>query len=652
MQLKHVKGIEKMASDKQLLRRWVGWFFFVNILLSLLIQTSYLLVMPSLSAVAGATNVNLGFTYFFLGVSYIAHASILNGVLAAIVWVVSWLTQRRNVIMPLAVILALTLLIAQVIDRFAYRLYHAHQFAVGISVLKSGAVGEVMPLSQLEYWFLVLIITVIVIAELVVASLVWRRLKSTLSIDTPSLLGVRITQVLVFCTVLSYGMMALVITVPLKYRLDQTQSHLLLKVARLIPYYQTVYSWIMPHSTVTERTWLVDNQHVTVPTQQSNQPLNYPLHPLRCTPPQKKPNIIFLVFDTLRYDSLTSEIMPHMAEFAKHTVQFDHVYSGGNCTQPGVFSLFYGIPANYWEATVEQHKGPVLIDALQQAGYQMGIFASASLLFPQFEDNVFVNVKKYNTETPGDTSKARDAKITQLFGHFLQQRNSSKPFFSFIFYDSVHNYCEGSGKEFMAPFKPAIAECARFSLTKNTPRMPYINRYNNAAHYLDDQAGQVLAMLRQHHLLKNTIVVITADHGEQHNDQGMDYWSHASAYTPYQLHIPMLVYWPGMKPQHRRYFATNFDVVPTLMKQVLNCKNPEADYTVGESLFNTTSRPYLISGSYTDYAYVTPQQTIRVYPGGDYIINGPLGHHQYRARLNIPLLQQATTELNRYFRHG
>ena len=40
------------------------------------------------------------------------------------------------------------------------------------------------------------------------------------------------------------------------------------------------------------------------------------------------------------------------------------VDSGGNCTQPGIFSLFYGIPPTYWDATVSQHRPPVLLDEL------------------------------------------------------------------------------------------------------------------------------------------------------------------------------------------------------------------------------------------------------------------------------------------------
>lgn len=637
------------VSQKRLLLRWIGWFFFINIIFSIVIQSTYLFIIPPMSSIYGATAGNVALSYFFLGVSYVAHATIINAMAALVVWLFALLIPRKGFIFPVALIFSLIIMIATVIDRFAYRLYHSHQFAVGIAVLSSGAVGQVMPLSKLEYGCLTLIIVAIIVLELLVAWRVWRFLANRLG-NTSSKIGYKISSVLAVCVCVSYAMMAFVVSVPSAYAFNDVRSHMLLRMARLVPYYQVVYDWLMPGERSYARVWHGDGERVSVQTAQPTKVLDYPLHPMQCLPPKHKLNIVFLVFDTLRYDSVTPTIMPAVSQFAKKTVQFDRVYSGGNCTQPGVFSLFYGIPANYWNSTVAHHVGPVLMNQLNQAGYQMGIFASASLLFPQFEDNVFADVAHYHTDTPGATSMARDKQITQLFKKFIATRNPKKPFFSFVFYDSVHNYCEGSASEFMAPFKPAIAECARFSLTRHTDPIPYDNRYHNAAHFLDQQAAMVLAALKKQHLMRNTIIVITADHGEQHNDQHMDYWSHASAYTPYQLHIPMMVYWPGMRAQHRDYFATNQDVAPTLLQRVLHCKNPLQDYTVGRSLFSRGRPAYLISGSYTDYAYVTPQQIIRIYPGGDYVINGPLGHHQYRAPLNVSLLKKASGELNRYFK--
>lgn len=636
-----------MMMQKNLLLRWVGWFFFVNIVLSIIIQASYYMVMPDLRSVYGITTADIFLAYFFLVISYIAHATILNAIMASIVFVIAWFFPKKRLVFPIATFLSLLLLIAAVIDRIAYQLYHSHQFSVGMTILTSGVVGEEIPLSILEYLFLGLIIGILIAIQSLIVWAVWRWLQR-LSERHVARYGYRVSAVLLICVVLSYTMMAFVVSVPRRYRFDDVDSHLLLKMARLVPYYQDVYSWIIPSSSYDYHRWGSGSHSVLVLTGDVENKLHYPLHPMQCLPPTKKLNILFIVFDTLRYDAVTPVIMPNVTQFAQKTIQFDNTYSGGNCTQPGIFSMFYGLPPNYWQPTIEEKQGPVLISQLQKAGYQLGIFTSASLLFPQFTKNVFVDVHPLPGRTPGDTSIARDKKITQFFKNFVNTRDTSKPFFSFVFYDTVHNYCEGSTHANMSPFHPAIGECARFSLDNNTDPRPYINRYHNAAYFLDQQAAEIFKVLHDKHLLNNTIVVITADHGEQQNDQHMNYWSHASAYTPYQLHIPMMIYWPGMKPGRRNYFVSNFDIAPTLMQKVLNCKNPPVDYTVGKSLFTADKRPFLIDGSYTDYAYVTPTQTIRIYPGGDYVLESPLGHVQYRQPLNISLLKQAGEVLSRY----
>lgn len=232
----------------------------------------------------------------------------------------------------------------------------------------------------------------------------------------------------------------------------------------------------------------------------------------------------------------------------------------------------------------------------------------------------------------------------------MEKRDKNKLFFSFLFYDAVHNYCEQTIPDYQ-PFQPTVKQCDRFLLTPNSDPIPYVNRYHNAVYFVDNEVQKVLNSLKDHNLLKNTVVIITADHGEQFNDEHMGYWVHASAYTPYQLHIPFLMYWPGKKPQIYSYFTTHYDIVPTLMMKVLGCQNPPSDYTIGHSLFFKRNRPFLIAGSYGDYAIVTKKQVMRIYPDGDYVINFLNGHPKYDASLNKNALQQTLEDLEKYFRY-
>ncbi|UVE59358.1 hypothetical protein [Coxiella-like endosymbiont] len=78
---------------------------------------------------------------------------------------------------------------------------------------------------------------------------------------------------------------------------------------------------------------------------------------------------------------------------------------------------------------------------------------------------------------------------------------------------------------------------------------------------------------------------------------------------------------------------------------------PPSDYTIGHSLFFKRNRPFLIAGSYGDYAIVTKKQVMRIYPDGDYVINFLNGHPKYDASLNKNALQQTLEDLEKYFRY-
>ncbi|MBK7355691.1 DUF3413 domain-containing protein [Propionivibrio sp.] len=65
--------------------------------------------------------------------------------------------------------------------------------------------------------------------------------------------------------------------------------------------------------------------------------LNYPLHPLEVTTPAAPLNIVWLVSESWRADTLDAEIMPHTWAFAQNAQRFTHNYSGGNGTRVGMF---------------------------------------------------------------------------------------------------------------------------------------------------------------------------------------------------------------------------------------------------------------------------------------------------------------------------
>ena len=346
-----------------------------------------------------------------------------------------------------------------------------------------------------------------------------------------------------------------------------------------------------------------------------NKKLDYPLHPLQYHLPPHPLNVLFIVIDTLRYDMINPVNMPHVYQFSKQANQFLDNLSGGDCTRPGIFSLFYSIPPSYWYAAKKNLQGSILIRAFQHNHYQLGIFASAPLYSPAFDKTVFVTVKKLQSSTPGDTALDRDAYITQETEHFLNHaQQSARPFFAFVFYDAPHAYNSLTLKK---PFSP-IGYLNYFDIHNDTPPSPMFNLYKNAVFADDQLVEKVIMTLKQDHLEKNTVVIITADHGQEFNDYHNNYWEHASGFSQYQMRTPMLILWPGQQPKMVHEQTSHYDLAPTLLKRVLGVTNPTRDYSVGNDFFTSKQQDFVIAGNYGYYALIGKNDIIQFHESGLY----------------------------------
>jgi len=350
-----------------------------------------------------------------------------------------------------------------------------------------------------------------------------------------------------------------------------------------------------------------------------NKPLDYPLHPLQYHLPKHPLNVLLIVIDTLRFDMINSINMPFVTRFAQRADQFVDNLSGGDCTRPGIFSLFYGIPVNYWESARSYHQGSILIRAFQANHYQLGLFASAPLLSPPFDKTVFVTVKNLQTITPGATPMIRDVEITREMQGFLNHAASNhKPFFAFMFYDAPHAYNEIAARH---PFQP-VGFLNYFDVSNSTPRTPIFNLYKNAVLADDQLVQKILTTVKEDHLSKNTVIIITADHGQEFNDDHNNYWEHASGFSHYQMHTPMIIAWPDRAPKIYHDATSHFDLVPTLLKRVLGVSNPTSDYSVGADFFSEKQAHFVIAGNYAYLALITDRNIMQFHDSGLYRFMG------------------------------
>lgn len=343
--------------------------------------------------------------------------------------------------------------------------------------------------------------------------------------------------------------------------------------------------------------------------------LNYPLKPIQQAENAKTPNILMIVLDAWRFDDANVRVTPNIEKFGQRSLVFKEHLSGGNSTQMGIFSLFYGIPSTYWDAVRSSQQQPVLMETLHSQNYEMSIHGSAPLHSPPFDRTVFAGVKDLTVTTPGNTPAERDRKITDDFLQFLEKRDPNKPYFGFMFYDAAHG--TSFPAEMETPFTPYWDRVDHVKLNNDFDPTEYRNRYRNSLYYIDKLVGEILDELEASGELENTIIVITSDHGEEFNDYKKNYWGHGSNYAPAQVHVPFYLYHPEKEADIIHTRTSHLDVAPTLMKQPLSVSNDVRDYSVGEDLFTTNRQEnWVIVGSYMDYGIVGGNEIIVNRPGG------------------------------------
>jgi uncharacterized protein len=324
--------------------------------------------------------------------------------------------------------------------------------------------------------------------------------------------------------------------------------------------------------------------------------LNYPKNPLviKKDRPFAYPNIVMIVVEGLRYDMLDPETMPNLWKFSRENITFKNHYSGGNGSRAGVFSLLYGLQGTYWHSFLIERKSPVLIDSLLSLNYNFKVLSATGLNYPEFRKTAFVRIQGSIDDKHSAKGSKRDRIMTAKFFEFLSGSDSARPFFSFLFFNASHqpyDYPKSFEK-----FTPVSGKEINYAKEMNAANIgPLKNRYKNSLYFDDCLFGMIFSTLRQKDLLKNTIVIITGDHGEEFYEQGS--FGHTSSFDDYQTKVVFVMHMPGMKKTEINVLTSHLDVVPTLMKE-LGYANPVSDYSQGVPLLDRAKHPYVFAAGW------------------------------------------------------
>jgi arylsulfatase A-like enzyme len=307
------------------------------------------------------------------------------------------------------------------------------------------------------------------------------------------------------------------------------------------------------------------------------------------------PNVLVLLVDTLRADRLgvygaTPSPSPALDRFAARGLVFDLAVGQASWTMPAVASIFTGLhPRSHGAVTSaadegrgHEGSGTLLPDSVvtiaetaQEAGVTtVGISTNiivgrASNLAQGFETFL---------ELPFD-KKTRDfVRAAVVNRRFLEwvRREPRLRFFAYLHYMEPHAPYAPPASLGPAPPPGIRADLAagwvqKFALAVNERRvappdpavLEHLRKlYEGDIRSWDDAFGELVKQLEADGILDRTIVVVTADHGEEFLEHGN--LTHGGHLYEETVHIPLVVVGPGIPAGRRTDMAQGLDLLPTI----------------------------------------------------------------------------------------
>lgn len=344
----------------------------------------------------------------------------------------------------------------------------------------------------------------------------------------------------------------------------------------------------------------------------------YPTRPLETSVPDSLPDIYVILLDSWNRRAFSPEITPNAWRFAQENAMFTNHVSSSNGTRCSVFGIYFGVPGYYWESFEAARRTPVLIDRLQELGYDIQAYPSANLHNPDFRRMVFRNVVGLNADSYGGaTVLDNDSILTERFvadmnARIAEPSKRDRPAFAFLFYDLPHAIALPADKN--RRFTPAWDFADYTKLDNDLDPTEFWNLYLNCVYQDDLLLGKALDAIarREASTGRKAVVIVTGDHGQEFNENRHNYWGHSSNFSLSQIGVPLIVSLPGVTEKGGVYGhrTTHYDFAPTLLGRYLGVVSPAETYSVGRDLTDSESRGWHIAGANLNFAFVIPGDTI------------------------------------------
>jgi arylsulfatase A-like enzyme len=305
------------------------------------------------------------------------------------------------------------------------------------------------------------------------------------------------------------------------------------------------------------------------------------------------PNVLLLVLDTVRAENLSAygyarPTTPRIAQLAQSGVRFDHTISTASWTSPAHMTMMTGeFPhdlIDHWKDPMGPGH-PTLAEVLGARGYVSGGFV-ANIEYAGHESGIsrgFIHFEDYpvslaelalssslaqavvNNQTLRNLvgkhqilGRKMASDVNGAFLSWLSRQDGQRPFFAFLnFFDAHEIYLPPH------PFDDEFGSEAERDESgiwhfKRRAKLPHkkdataaqiqaeLDSYDGSIAYLDHELGRLFDELQRRGVLDNTIVIVTADHGEQFGEHGK--FEHGNSLYRQLVEVPLVIRFPKRIP--------------------------------------------------------------------------------------------------------
>ncbi|MQJ61236.1 LPS biosynthesis-modulating metalloenzyme YejM [Escherichia coli] len=567
---------------------WGHWFALFNILLSLVIGSRYLFIADWPTTLAGRI-----YSY----VSIIGHFSFLVfATYLLILFPLTFIVGSQRLMRFLSVILATAGMTLLLIDSEVFTRFHLHLNPIVWQLVINPDENEMARDWQLMF----ISVPVILLLELVFATWSWQKLRS-------------LTRRRRFARPLAAFLFIAFIASHVVYIWADANFYRPITMQRA----NLPLSYPMTARRFLEKHGLLDAQEYQRRLIEQGNPdavsVQYPLSELRYRDMGTGQNVLLITVDGLNYSRFEKQ-MPALAGFAEQNISFTRHMSSGNTTDNGIFGLFYGISPSYMDGILSTRTPAALITALNQQGYQLGLFSSDGFTSPLYRQALLSDFSMPSVRTQSDEQTA--TQWINWLGRYAQEDNR---WFSWVSFNGTN--------------------------IDDSNQQAFARKYSRAAGNVDDQINRVLNALRDSGKLDNTVVIITAGRGIPLSEEEETFdWSHG------HLQVPLVIHWPGTPAQRINALTDHTDLMTTLMQRLLHVSTPASEYSQGQDLFNPQRRHYWVTAADNDtLAITTPKKTLVLNNNGKYRTYNLRGERVKDEKPQLSLLLQVLTDEKRFF---